>query len=298
MFRKLLLLASVILSPLYPSDEVSMTLNALLPSNPFVLSAEKVEELLDCCGLEVDELLQRLIPVAKTFARPPISEYKVGIAALGKSGKIYLGVNLEFPGCPLNSCIHGEQFLVANARNNGESELVAIALSAAPCGHCRQFLNEIGGDGGLRILTPNKAPTTLAALLPEPFGPQDLGLSGNLLTMPDQCRLVVHGSKLIARAIEAAEASYVPYSQSKSGVAIETFDGTIYLGSHLENAAFNPSISPLQAALIALVADLKAYSEIRAVAFYEHPNAKISQESASRELLKQIAPEARFILGN
>ncbi|MBS0629826.1 MAG: cytidine deaminase [Verrucomicrobia bacterium] len=268
----------------------------LLPPNPFVLAPEKVEQLLDCCGIDVEELLQRLIPVAQRFARPQISNYNVGVAALGKSGRIYLGVNLEFPGNPLNCCIHGEQFMVANARNYGETELIAMALSAAPCGHCRQFLNEMGGDGHLLILTPNNQPTTLATLLPSAFGPQDLGLSGNLMTLPDRCRLIVHGSKLIARAIEAAEASYAPYSQSKSGVAIETHDGKIYLGSHLENAAFNPSISPLQAALISLVADMKDYSEIKAVAFYENGGAKISQEAASRALLKHIAPEAVFVV--
>jgi cytidine deaminase len=300
MFVALLTMSCLISGlPKMYSEEVNMysdELCEMLPANPFVIPAEKVEEITRCCGIDVDELLQRLIPVARSFARPPISGYKVGIAALGKSGAIYLGVNLEFLGSPLNYCIHGEQFLVTNARNYGEKGLVAIALSAAPCGHCRQFLNEMGGDGSLRILTPNSPPTTLSELLPEAFGPQDLGLSGNLMTMADQCKLIVHGSKLIARAYEAADASYVPYSRAKSGVAIEMDDGKVYVGSHLENAAFNPSISPLQAALIALVADQREYDEIRRVAFVESSSAVISQEGVTRELLGNLAPEATLLI--
>lgn len=295
MLKKLFLFVGCFYCFLYPHEEVSMP-DQILQENSFVITAEKVDEILRASGIEAEELLQRLIPIAKSFARPPISNYHVGVAALGKSGQIYLGVNLEFPGLPLNSCIHAEQFLVVNARNHGETEFAAIALSAAPCGHCRQFLNEMGGDGSMMILTPNQPPTTLSELLPQAFGPKDLGLEGNLMTRSDRCRMVVHGSKLIARAIEAYQDSYAPYSHAKSGVAIETRDGKIYLGSHLENAAFNPSISPMQAALIALVADHKDYAEIRAAALYERGGAPVSQESASRELLKKVAPHAVFVV--
>jgi len=276
------------------SEEINMHIHEMLPANPFVIPAEKVEEIRRCTGIGIDELLQSLIPVARSFARPPISGYKVGVAALGRSGNIYLGVNLEFLGSPLNVCIHGEQFLVTNVRNYGD-RLLAIALSAAPCGHCRQFLNEMG-NGKLRILTPNNPPTSLEALLPKAFGPQDLGLSGNLMLVADRCPLIVHGSKLIARAYEAMECSYVPYSKAKSGVAIKTSDGKVYVGSHLENAAFNPSISPLQAALVALVADLKEYSDIQRVAFVEDANAVISQEGVTRELLGNLAPDAVLVV--
>lgn len=298
MVYKIMLFTLLIASPLIAAPGEDSMLNQMLPPNPFVISAEKVDEILSSAGLEVKELLQKLIPIAKSYARPPISEYKVGVAALGKSGAIYLGVNLEFLGTPLNTCIHGEQFLVTHARNYGEAGLVAIALSAAPCGHCRQFLNEMGGDGSLVILTPHSPPTTLADLLPANFGPQDLGLEGNLLSVADQCPIVFHASKLIARAIEAANASYAPYSKAKSGVAIRTNDGKIYIGSHLENAAFNPSISPLQAALVALVADQRDYSEIQEVALYEQADAKVSHEGVTREILANIAPDAKLWVEN
>ncbi|CAN6855743.1 unnamed protein product, partial [Brassica oleracea var. botrytis] len=51
--------------------------------------------------------------------------------------RIFLGVNVEFPGLPLHHSIHAEQFLVTNLTLNDERHLRHFAVSAAPCGHCR-----------------------------------------------------------------------------------------------------------------------------------------------------------------
>ncbi len=56
---------------------------------------------------------------------------------------MYVGVNLEFARLPLYNSIHAEQFLVVNAIHHGERELRKLAVSAAPCGHCRQFYSEL-----------------------------------------------------------------------------------------------------------------------------------------------------------
>ena len=63
--------------------------------------------------------------------------------ALGATGRLYVGVNLEFPGLPLHHSVHAEQFLIANAVQAGESALTRLAVSAVPCGHCRQFCSEL-----------------------------------------------------------------------------------------------------------------------------------------------------------
>jgi hypothetical protein len=39
--------------------------------------------------------------------------------------------------------VHAEQFLVANMMQHGEQRLETLAISAAPCGHCRQFFSEL-----------------------------------------------------------------------------------------------------------------------------------------------------------
>ncbi|KAE8790008.1 60S ribosomal protein L35a-1 [Hordeum vulgare] len=77
--------------------------------------------------------------------------------------------------------VHAEQFLIANAAAVGEPVLRVIAVSHMPCGHCRQFLSEIRGAAGIRILVTSDAADgcaaewrTLASLLPRSFGPHDL----------------------------------------------------------------------------------------------------------------------------
>lgn len=260
-------------------------------TNPFFIEKERVDEIISMRGIEVHQLLRELVPVAKSFARPPISNYQVGVAALGKSGNIYLGVNLEFLGCSLHEAVHGEQFLVANARSHGEKELVAIALSAAPCGHCRQFLYEMGGSSSLLILTPDSS-TTLSSLLPEPFGPQDLGLEANLMDLGQGSLKGL--SSLADKARHAAANSYAPYSASKSGVAIQTKSGAVYTGSYLENAAYNPSLSPLQAALVSLVIGQEEYDSITHVVLAELASSKISQKGSCLHIVQSIAPQAVF----
>ncbi len=272
-------------------DLIINDLTKTLSPHPFMIPESQVREITKHYKLHVEELLQILVPVARSYARPPISNYKAAAVALGKSGNIYLGVNLEFLSVPLNEAIHCEQFAITNARAHQEREIVAIALSAAPCGHCRQFLNEMAGSENLRILTPDSETLLLSSLLPKSFGPQDLGLSGDLLTVTHD---EASSSSLIDKAVQAALASYAPYSKSKSAVVLKTKNGAIYTGSYLENVAFNPSISPLQAALILLVANGLEYSDITEALLVEERSAKISQEVMSREILRTIAPDALF----
>jgi cytidine deaminase len=267
----------------------------LIPSNPFIIEAAKVDEILQASGLSLHELMQKLIPIAQEWSHPAISHFKVGAVGLGKSGAIYLGVNLEFTEFPLNQCVHGEQFLVANMKNAGETGLVCIALSAAPCGHCRQFLNEIDNGQSIQILIPNRSPLKLSELLPESFGPQDLGFRGGLLnTLP--MLEANHACPVTAKALQAAQQSYAPYSNSQAGVAIKTHDTQIFTGSYLENVGFNPSLSPLQTALVALFVAGKDYEDINEVVLVEDLAPMISQASITEQLLKSVAPDAIFKL--
>lgn len=266
----------------------------MIVPNPFVIEKAKVDAIVFEKDITVEDLLQQLVTVAKLYARPSISGYKVGVAALGESGNIYLGVNLELAGQPLNEAVHGEQFLVVNARNHGEKRLVAIALSAAPCGHCRQFLHEMGGGDQLLIITPNNLDKTLASLLPESFGPENLGVSSSLMQVSEEIHSFDGEDLLVKKALQAAITSYAPYSESKSGVAIQTKDGSIYTGSYLENVAFNPSLSPLQAALVALVVGGKEYDEITRVVLAEKESARISQEAYSEHIVRYLAPGVLF----
>lgn len=209
--------------------------------------------------------LLSLLPQAAAFAKPPISNFRVGAIARGSSGKLYFGANLEFAGEALSFTVHAEQSAVTNAWMSGETAIDVVATSAAPCGYCRQFLNELTTADQLMVVMPGES-RPLRELLPSSFGPRDLGVTGGLLAPQDHGLTSDDGDDLAQAALAAANRSYAPYSKSYAGVALRTHDGAIVTGAYAENAAFNPSLSPLQAALSQLNMRGGAWSDIAAAA--------------------------------
>ena len=129
------------------------------------------------------ELLMKAIE-ARGFAYAPYSNHKVGAALVGKSGKVYLGCNVESAAYSPTNC--AERTAVFKAVSEGEREFTAIAIVGgigdklselcAPCGVCRQVLREFS-DGSLRVIMgpPEKITvSTLAELLPYSFGKENL----------------------------------------------------------------------------------------------------------------------------
>jgi cytidine deaminase len=258
------------------------------------IPAAVVSEILRLEKRTADDLMLRLVPLAKTFSRPPLSHFVVGAVIRGISGSFYLGANIEVPGRPLGLSVHAEQAAVANAYVSGESAIAAIAVSEAPCGHCRQFLYEVSPDGQLRILMPRTAPTSLSALLPMAFGPSDMGLKQGAFPIGRHAMSLARPATdaLILAALDAAQRSYSPYTLSPSGVAIATRDSRIFPGCYIENAAFNPSLPPLEAALAGLFAGGKAADDVVRAVLVESASSRISQETITREALSSLAPHA------
>jgi cytidine deaminase len=85
---------------------------------------------------------------ARQRAYAPYSNFRVGAALLTNSGKIFAGCNVENASYGL--CVCAERTAICKAVSEGESQFVAIAVSASPlaspCGACRQFLFEFGAD--------------------------------------------------------------------------------------------------------------------------------------------------------
>ncbi len=57
---------------------------------------------------------------------------------------------------------------------SGEKALAAITVNYTPCGHCRQFMNELNSGLDLRIHLPGREAHALRDYLPDAFGPKDL----------------------------------------------------------------------------------------------------------------------------
>ena len=129
------------------------------------------------------ELLLKAIE-ARDLAYAPYSNHKVGAALVGKSGKIYLGCNVENAAYSPTNC--AERTAIFKAVSEGEREFTAIAIVGgigdklsevcAPCGVCRQVMAEFC-DGDMRIVmgTPERiVVSTLSELLPYSFGRANL----------------------------------------------------------------------------------------------------------------------------
>jgi len=260
------------------------------------IPASEVKGLLESEGKSVDALMLDLLPLARTYSRPPISNYLVGAVAHGMSENLYFGANLEIPGHSLGFSVHAEQAALSNAYMHADRGVSAIAVTAAPCGHCRQFMNELSPEGDIQILVEGNPGMKLSSLLPMAFGPKDLGFKDGAFPVKEVDLILPKGisDELTVAALEAARKSYAPYTKANSGVAIGTRPGRIYKGSYIENAAFNPSLSPLQTALVALIVAGESNSAISRVALVEVEGASISQKSVAEAALGTIAPAIKL----
>ena len=122
------------------------------------------------------ELIERAIEMAK-MAYAPYSHFQVGAAVLADSGKVYGGANVE--NASYGATICAERNAVATAVNAGERKLKAIAVTATPCGMCRQVMREFCDPKAFKVIVARSADDyrvfTLEELLPESFGPECLG---------------------------------------------------------------------------------------------------------------------------
>ena len=258
------------------------------------LSSDFVVQVLKSGQLDIDQLMVSLLPIASQYARTPISNFKVGTVALGDSGALYLGSNMEFSGEALSFSVHGEQSAINHAWIKGEAGLKAIAVNAAPCGYCRQFMNELSNSAhDFQILLRTGDDHTsdpLTNYLPNAFGPSDLNISDRLMRPDTKVLKIADKDPLAQAALIAANESYAPYSGNFSGVAIMSED-QILTGRYAENAAYNPSMSPLQSALANLNMSRPPqapYNITRAVLV--EAEAPISQKAATETVLSSVAP--------
>lgn len=251
-------------------------------------------------------LLEQALALAAERAQPPVSSFRVGSAALGQRDArhgvpaLYLGANLEVHGLPLNASVHAEQAATAHAWSRGEQGVLAVAASAPPCGHCRQFLCELGEPSALAIVVPGEAPRTLEDLLPAAFGPDQLGVSTHWMKTPFVEPGEGSGAEAAARAIAAA--SFAPYSGVRAAVVLTLSNGAWVGGASVESVAYNPSLGPMAMALsqLALREPEQSAASIEAAVLVES-NGPISHATASEQILRAVAPEvtlSRVALGD
>lgn len=235
------------------------------------------------------ELAQKLIGLAASFSIAPISGFHVGAVAVGASGRLYLGANMEFLGVPLGASLHAEQSALLNAWMHDETAIQAIVVSEAPCGHCRQFLRELPNAAQLPIII-GQSHSTLADLLPMPFGPprpRGLGLLDSPPTSLKSVRPIEEDNS--RRALNAAQHSYAPYTHTPEGFVIECADGHIFTGRAAESIAFNPGVPAVTCALNQRNLSSSRNHSISSCAYAQLATALSSQSELTASIIRGIS---------
>jgi len=125
--------------------------------------------------------LERLARRAAAASYSPYSRFPVGAAVLAGSGKVYAGCNVENASFGLCNC--AERTAIFSAVAVGERKIKCVVVytptpvPTAPCGACRQVINEFGPQAHVVSICDSGQciQTTLDALLPAAFGPDNLG---------------------------------------------------------------------------------------------------------------------------
>ena len=274
--------------------------------NGSMFPLDRCRNVMRALDISAENLMQRMLPVAKLYSLTEISNFQVGAVAKARMSEeendfaLFLGANIEFPAQSLAQTIHAEQSAVINAWLDGANQIDSIAVTAAPCGLCRQFICELKGGQDIEIIICNSKneqtmQQCLTHFLPDAFCPQDLGAKACLMELPPhtpdlQLRTDVVDTAVL-EALAAAKMSHAPYSRNYAGCVIETAEGKKYVGRYAENAAFNPSLSPLHTAIIKMtMAKPGGQEKIRRVVMVEKPSS-ISQRSICELLLQSVAPD-------
>jgi cytidine deaminase len=115
------------------------------------------------------ELLARADGIA-VRAHAPYSRFQVGAALLTRDGRLIEGVNVENASYPLGVCAERTALARAVAEGVAPGEVEALAVTASPCGGCRQWLHEFRVDRVIyRRADGSIATATPADLLPDSF---------------------------------------------------------------------------------------------------------------------------------
>ncbi len=239
---------------------------------------------------EQDRAIVDLLPAAREFSRAAVSGFAVGAVCLGGSGRAYLGANMEFPEASPNFTIHAEQAAVVNAWLHGESSISLLAVSAAPCGLCRQFLQELHCRKSLKILLPHREPIALEDLLPMAFE-LDSDQGGSLMAPSLPWVFSAPPQRGLAKeALKAAQRSYSPYTASPAGAALQCRSGRTFAGALVESGAYNPGLSPLQTALILRNLEGAHQDPVLSAVLVERQRAPVSHWGAFQLLLRALDP--------
>lgn len=260
-----------------------------------VLPKQQADSLIARYSLSsVEELMLLALQPAQSFAQPPISSFFVGAVGLEReTGNLVLGGNMEFPKTHLGFTVHGEGFVFTRAASRGTTISHLAIGEAHPCAHCRQYLSEFAATRELILIDPLGHRLTMAELYPWPFDPDYLGEVGYVpgALHAERAFAADHLPPATAAALlNAVQRAHAPYSKCPGAVVLALKDGGHVSGFAIESVAFNPTMGPLQAALINLRANGYTPADIATAALATKLDGDVDYTASTTELLGKVAP--------
>lgn len=99
--------------------------------------------------------------------------------------------------------------------------------------------------------------------------------------------------RLLETAAEAMENSYSPYSQDKTGAAVECEDGSVFTGALIENTALCTSICAEAAAIAGAVS--AGHRSFKRIAVISEGNTYKFPCGSCRQMMYEFAPEIEVL---
>lgn len=130
----------------------------------------------------INELKRRAMEAAAN-SYSPYSQFRVGAAVSGRSGRIYTGCNVENASFGLTQCAERSALTAAVSAGEKPGSMDCLVLyipgveAHPPCGACRQVMRELMSENSVVISccdTDESRTWSASDYLPDPFTPESL----------------------------------------------------------------------------------------------------------------------------
>jgi cytidine deaminase len=162
------------------ATSIAITTNSIVDAEGAKERSNKEEEMREPDKKTLDEMAKRA-KSASERAYCPYSKFRVGAVVLTDDGQMFEGCNVENASYGLTICAERNALfqMVAQSRQKAVALVVYTPTTkpSAPCGACRQVLNEFGPDALVLSVCDGRdvLKKKLLELLPDAFGPSNLG---------------------------------------------------------------------------------------------------------------------------